>query len=428
MKAKNNKIGLALSGGGYRAAIYHLGTLKKLKELNLLNRIDVISSNSGGSITAAFYSLYYKDFNDFEQKLKKTIKKDIILRSVLSLSFIAPLCLTIGILTSIFWFPLDLPSYSYMIINILVVTAFFLFQFQILPMSRIIENQYNKLFFRGRKLKDLSCDFKTIINSTNIETGRIFSFSKEKMSDSTYIYSKDIIFNQEEFPIARAVMASSCVPFVFTPVSIKKKYYSNKSDYKKINPKLIDGGIYDNQGIHKLTFLNSSSYCKNVIVSDAGNFLPIENWSFNTLFLLIRTSNIFMNRIKNIQIMANLYSRHTSSIVAYQSLAFDLEQSIDEFLKMLRDGYIKDEIVLAHKIKKNLIDNNDWESIRKNLIKQIGYQEILEQGCNNDELRTARNVKTGLSSLSDKKRNALIKHAESITELQVKLFLPHLLN
>ena len=427
MKAKNNKIGLALSGGGYRAAIYHLGTLKKLKELKLLDRIDVISSNSGGSITAAFYSLYHKDFDDFEQKLRKIIKKDIIIRTMLSLRFIVPLCLTIGILTSILWSPLGLPNYSFMIINILVVAGFFFFQFQILPTSKIIEYQYNKLFFNGRKLTDLSCDFKTIINSTNIETGRIFSFSKEKMSDSTYTYSKNILFNHEEFPIARAVMASSCVPFVFTPVKIKKNYFSNKLDYDKINPKLVDGGIYDNQGVHKLTFLNSSSYCKNVIVSDAGNFLPTENWSFNTLFLLIRTSNIFMNRIKNIQMMTNLYSKNTNSIVAYQSLSFDLDQSIDEFIKLLHDGYIREEIVLAHNIEKELIKNGDWESIGKHLKKQIGYENIIKQGCNEDELKTARKVKTSLSSLSNRKINALIKHGESITEMQVKLFLPHLL-
>ena len=49
MDAKGNKIGLALSGGGYRAAAYHIGTLRALQKLKILDKVDVISSVSGGS-------------------------------------------------------------------------------------------------------------------------------------------------------------------------------------------------------------------------------------------------------------------------------------------------------------------------------------------------------------------------------------------
>lgn len=44
MDAKGNKIGLALSGGGYRAAAYHIGTLRALQKLKILDKVDVISS------------------------------------------------------------------------------------------------------------------------------------------------------------------------------------------------------------------------------------------------------------------------------------------------------------------------------------------------------------------------------------------------
>ena len=61
VKMDNNgkKIGLALSGGGYRAAAYHVGTLRTLHKLGILEKVDVISSVSGGSITAAFYGPYF---------------------------------------------------------------------------------------------------------------------------------------------------------------------------------------------------------------------------------------------------------------------------------------------------------------------------------------------------------------------------------
>ncbi len=46
-------IALCLSGGGYRAALFHLGALSRLEELGVLSRVDTISSVSGGSILAA---------------------------------------------------------------------------------------------------------------------------------------------------------------------------------------------------------------------------------------------------------------------------------------------------------------------------------------------------------------------------------------
>ena len=51
MDKEVKRIGLALSGGGYRAAAYHIGTLKALRKLGILDKVDVISSVSGGSIT-----------------------------------------------------------------------------------------------------------------------------------------------------------------------------------------------------------------------------------------------------------------------------------------------------------------------------------------------------------------------------------------
>lgn len=50
----SKKIGLALCGGGYRASAFHLGAMDKLNELDILEKIDVISTISGGLITGAY--------------------------------------------------------------------------------------------------------------------------------------------------------------------------------------------------------------------------------------------------------------------------------------------------------------------------------------------------------------------------------------
>ena len=53
----DRRIGLALSGGGFRAASFHLGVLKRLEELGVLAQVDVLSCVSGGAITGALYAL-----------------------------------------------------------------------------------------------------------------------------------------------------------------------------------------------------------------------------------------------------------------------------------------------------------------------------------------------------------------------------------
>jgi len=47
------KLGLALSGGGFRASLYHLGLLRFLRDAGILSQVTHITSVSGGSVTAA---------------------------------------------------------------------------------------------------------------------------------------------------------------------------------------------------------------------------------------------------------------------------------------------------------------------------------------------------------------------------------------
>src|SRR5882672_9715999 len=49
----DNRLALCLSGGGFRAALFHLGALRRLNELGILGRVDLVCSVSGGSILAA---------------------------------------------------------------------------------------------------------------------------------------------------------------------------------------------------------------------------------------------------------------------------------------------------------------------------------------------------------------------------------------
>lgn len=61
VQPSRRKLGLALAGGGFRASLFHLGVLRRLAELDLLRRVEVLSTVSGGSIIGALYVMLLKD-------------------------------------------------------------------------------------------------------------------------------------------------------------------------------------------------------------------------------------------------------------------------------------------------------------------------------------------------------------------------------
>ncbi|RZU36722.1 NTE family protein [Streptomyces sp. BK022] len=75
-------IGLALSGGGSRAAAFHLGCLRALNDRDLLSQIRVVSGISGGSLLAALWAYGPADFADFDahttELLRTGLQRDII--------------------------------------------------------------------------------------------------------------------------------------------------------------------------------------------------------------------------------------------------------------------------------------------------------------------------------------------------------------
>ncbi|MEP0133361.1 MAG: patatin-like phospholipase family protein [Eudoraea sp.] len=427
---KDKKIGLSLSGGGYRATVYHLGTLRKLKELDLLQHIDVISTNSGGSITGALYGLYGQDFDKFEIFLLRGVKKSVIKQILMSRFFLIPALIIFLLLLSMVGLLFTGVSWIVLIMLIAIIIVILYFQFDLFPFSKIIQQAYDKFFFHGKTLSSIKDKVKLAINSTNAETGTLFTFSKQKMNDSSYRYPKDggkpIYFDHDNFPISRAVAASTCVPFIFTPVKISQSFFTNKKDYERVKPRLVDGGVYDNQGVHKLAQKNSEYACDIIIVSDAGNSLPFKNTYKNVLPLLIRVSDIFMNRIKNFQMIHLIFNPNNLEEVAYQSLGWNIEKSIPAFIENIRKGNLSKAVVRSHGIKEEHIEARDWSKIESLLKQSIDYDLIISESNTEQELTIARGVSTNLKALTDVQINTLTKHAEVLTEIQIKLYCPTL--
>lgn len=139
------RIGIALSGGGYRAAAFHLGTLRALDRLGILSKIDVISSVSGGSILSAYYGLHKDEsFEQIDAGFRQRLKKS-------SLSGFL-----INVLT-VFVFPL--------ILSYLVSSWFLLLYLMLIPFGFIIMPQLPNCFDILRPISSRTIPVKyTLLN------------------------------------------------------------------------------------------------------------------------------------------------------------------------------------------------------------------------------------------------------------------------
>lgn len=421
------KIGLALSGGGYRAAAYHIGTLRALNRLGILDNIDVISSVSGGSITSAYYALHKDDYDDFEHSFKRKLQKGVLSSAVINL-IVAVVLIAISIWFLGWW--ILLPD----------IFLLFFFCYQLLPFSFWIKRSYNNLFFKESKLSDFPVRPLIAINSTDVATGTLFTFSQIKMAGYRYKgESKNPIFNHKEFPVANAVMASSCVPFAFSPIKISKKYYNVPLKEEEKKPLLIDGGLYDNQGAHKLSEENSSYHTQYIIVSDAGVGEMNAKWAFNIPLMLVKTTNIMMRRIKAFQMRNNIYSRNGKDMrYAYLSLGWEVnDRPVQGFVDNIQGEHIAPELYKYHNIKdEDIVDLKHTDRtislaaslrLKEHLKQNINWQELKAIMPTKEEHDIAKAVGTNLTSLKEKQITALIKHSNWLTEVQIRLYLPYLI-
>jgi NTE family protein len=380
---------------------------------------------SGGSITAAYYALHKDNYEEFEQSFMAKLQKGVLLLPIVNLiSVLALFALSVWLLG---WWML-LPD----------IILLFCFWFKILPFSVLIEKAYNKYFFKNRKLSDFPAKPLIAINSTDVATGTLFTFSQTKMAGYKYEgKEKKIIFKHESFPIARAVMASSCVPFAFSPVKISDKYCDVPFLKGASKPLLIDGGLYDNQGAHKLTEKTSSYHTQLNIVSDAGVGEMSTKWAFNVPLMLAKTSNIMMKRIKTFQLRNNIYSKNSDNMrFAYLSLEWDVsDRPIQGFVLNIVEEHIAPELFEFHNINKEDIEDlknpNTRNAAKEKLIIQlkenVNWKQLESIMPTQQEFEIAKAVGTNLTALKEYQINALIKHSNWLSELQIRLYLPYLI-
>lgn len=445
MDKNGKKIGLALSGGGYRAAAYHIGTLRALRMLGILDRVDVISSISGGSIIAAYYALHKDEFenlDNFAQIFKRKLQEGpfyVVLITLLAYLFL--LCLLTCGLTWLWHceIPCSCIKVFAAVVYVGIVGCFLFNHNQFFQSSKIVERYYNKHFFENKTLKDLPDTPLLAINATEVVQNQLMTFSKLKVACGNNYPQRTII--PDEIPVSLAVMASSAYP-LFSPVVISAEYFADmKTDVE--GPVLIDGGIYDNQGLHKLNEGKSAYGTDFSIVSNAGNAELNAEGMGNVITLLYKVMELLMNRIEKMQMRMALYQPKDPQInkkddkrCAYVALMWaPSERAIDGYL-----NNIQDSVVPRYVYESNGISEAQAERLRQKTMtkeERLRCIEIVKEHINWTELcenqsmvmeawARAKNVGTNLKGLKKSEINALVTLAEWQTTLQVRLHLPHL--
>jgi NTE family protein len=301
----------------------------------------------------------------------------------------------------------------------------------------MVEHGYKRVFFGDRALTDLPASPLIAINATDVSTGTLFTFSQKKISGYKYLDKEGkTIFNNSGFPISKAVMASTCVPFAFNPVRIPKRFCEPE---KEVMPLLIDGGIYDNQGAHKFSERNSEYRVDYAIVSDAGNTVINSKRIWNPFCLLLKTSDLLMNRIKTFQRGSNNYSNSKKKVIyAYTDLSWnEYTTMVDRFVWNIKCGYIPDDVVASHGISTDDVlqykcaDNALSQKACKRIVtaveRSIGWDDLLHRMPTEEMHKCAYSVSTNLKGLTARQIDALVAHSEWMTEVQVKLHLPNIM-
>jgi NTE family protein len=252
--------GLCLSGGGFRAMLFHVGVLKRLNEAGWLSRLDRVSSVSGGSITAGVLGLNWGRLG-FEDGVAKRFD-DMVTE--------------------------PLRAFAHTKVDVSAVAVGGLLPF--VSISDRVVSKYRKHLFGDSTLQDLPDEPRFVINATNLESGVLMRFSKPYLAD--YRVGRVIA---PDVPLADAVAASSAFPPFLSPFELDlsgaewtpgegEAGYSAPGYRSEIL--LSDGGVYDNMGIETVW-----KRYKTVLISDAGGHLapdsdPGRDWGTGMLRVL----------------------------------------------------------------------------------------------------------------------------------------------
>jgi NTE family protein len=250
---------LCLSGGGYRAMLFHLGVLRRLNEGGVLPQLSRVSSVSGGSIVAAVLGRAWEGL-DFDDAGVSAALTELVEAPVRELAR----------------HTLDIGSVLQGLVSPELI-------------GEKLADAYREHLFGDALMSDLPVAPRFIINATNVDSGELIYMSRAYLSDWRVGWIAD-----PRLDLAVAVACSSAFPPVLSPFRIPLADAAwqdepwNDLSGPEHRDKVVatDGGVYDNLGLE-----TAWKRCRTLIVSDAGGHLaadpdPDSDWPRHILRVL----------------------------------------------------------------------------------------------------------------------------------------------
>ena len=272
---RKHGLALCLSGGGYRAALFHLGALRRLDEVGALARVETVSSVSGGSVTAAYLAdrivsqfgpgglptgavgpLFSDWDRQFAAPFRHFVRRDI--RTGPLLARLNP-------------------------------ANWFRSKTSVLALAGLYEKHLTTM-----RLAELPERPRFVLCATDMIFGVNWIFERKRLGSWQAGYARP----PADWPLAKAVAASSCFPPLFPPLPIgmppdlfRHGAYRDR-DRRTLLRKLTltDGGVYDNLGLEPVWKDHAT-----VLVSDGGGRLGFS-WSVNPVSRVSRYAAIVQNQ------------------------------------------------------------------------------------------------------------------------------------
>ncbi|WP_368964566.1 patatin-like phospholipase family protein [Parafrankia sp. FMc2] len=222
------KVGLALSGGGFRATAFGLGALRALHDRNILADIEVVSGISGGSLLTAMWAYGPESFDEFDDSVTSLLRRG--LQRELAIRAFSP---------------------RRVAANTVSVTG------AMLPgrlkrdrastrTEALVDALASRAFGRRRMTEVTHPRTSTIISATDLSTGNAVRFGSQCSSCSPH----GLISNP--IPVADAVAASAAFPAILPQLSRTYTFIRRDGSPHIKTMLMTDGGVYDNLGLSPL--------------------------------------------------------------------------------------------------------------------------------------------------------------------------------
>ena len=358
----SQKIGLALSGGGFRATLYHLGVVRFMRDAGALQDVTDIASVSGGSILAAHLVLNWDRYNGDDDSFAAA--SDEVVRFV-------QFDLRNHIVRRL---PLQFP------LRVLAKLRFL--EGRNCTPNAILERYYRKYLYGDRCLYELPTHPMLHMLATSVSTGSLAAFNR----DGLYLQQRDGAdqLSLQHVPgqmasVARVVGASSAFPGFFPPVEMTAADLGVR-DGQFPTEFLTDGGVFDNLGLRAFLWLKQQeTKFDRVLVSDAGKpFQILSDAALGVMGQSVRATDILWDRVWQLE-------REN----------FGQEQGF-EFLPITEPVNLSDDETAQHPVVQAEVqsirtDLDRFSDLEINALVRHGY-EVARKLCRKHELLGEREI------------------------------------